>query len=196
MDDRYERLKEYPMSQEVAFHDPLTGAFTSSPFLIIAQQTLALARRFGMDLSIIVIDIDGFEAVNERLGRETGDQMLRDLGQFFREFLRDADLFCRCVDNDFIILLPGADLEGASQVAEGLRGHAYSELLVENLRSLSPTFSIGIAEMNYNLDKKIESLVERAMEALRRAKEQGKDKVCVCLPQEGDSVDSPGEGRP
>ena len=158
------------MSQEIDLHDPLTGAFRPAPFMIIAEQTLALARRFGMDLSMLMMDIDGFESVNERFGREAGDQMLRDLVHFFGEFLRDADAFCRCGEDEFVFLLPGTDLEGASQVAEGLRGHGYSELFKEELRILSPTFSIGIAEMSFTLDKKIEDLVAHQVEAIKNIK--------------------------
>jgi diguanylate cyclase (GGDEF)-like protein len=148
-----------------------------------------------MDLSIIVMDIDGFEAVNCELGRGAGDQLLCDLVRFFGEFLRDADVICRCRDDEFVILLPGADLAGASQVAEGLRGHVYSELLCEDLRSLSPTFSIGIAEMDYNLDKNIEVFVRRAREALSQAKKRGKDQVCIWFPPEEDLPGSDGEDR-
>ncbi len=145
-----------------------------------ADETLAMelvrAQRTGAPVGLILADVDNFKAVNDRHGHPTGDMVLRDLAATLRETVREIDTAARWGGEEFAVILPGTDLEGAAQVAERLRvALAEREILSVVGEPLHVTASFGVAVSSTSTT--LAHLVGAADEALYRAKRAGKDRV-------------------
>ncbi|MGA2546059.1 MAG: diguanylate cyclase [Rectinemataceae bacterium] len=135
------------------------------------------ARRSGAEISFVKIDIDKFKEVNERFGHLTGDRILRSLSRLLSERLRRTDIVGRYADEEFGVILPGADCRFAARLIDELResfgrlSHRFEEA------SFSVTLSGGIA--SYPDFVGHTDMIEAADRALRKAKEEGRDRVVV-----------------
>ena len=117
--------------------------------------------------------MDDFKQVNDRYGHPTGDMVLRDLAASLRETVREIDIAARWGGEEFAVILPGTDLEGAAQVAERLRvALSEREILSTDGVPLHVTASFGAAASNSSTT--VVQLIEAADEALYRAKRAGK----------------------
>lgn len=105
----------------LATTDSLTGAFNRRHFLTLGTQALDRCRNNGQPLALLLLDIDRFKRINDTYGHPTGDAAIRHLVDICRHHLRDADRMGRLGGEEFAILLPGADRNGALLVAERLR---------------------------------------------------------------------------
>jgi diguanylate cyclase (GGDEF)-like protein len=152
--------------------DPLTGAFTRRHMETCVQQTLERHRRTAGAASILVIDVDRFEAVNERFGHEAGDQGLRALAALLTARARKLDLLFRMDGGKFLLLVPDTRAPQALKLAEYLRAAAAQTPLIEG-RSLE--VSIGVSEVRPGDDT--DNWLERANGALSRAKDEGRNRV-------------------
>ena len=125
---------------------------------------------------MILADVDDFKAVNDRFGHPTGDIVLRDLADTLRENVREIDTAARWGGEEFAVILPGTDLEGAAQVAERIRA-ALAERVILSVDGapLHVTASFGVATSSATTT--VQQLVEAADESLYRAKRAGKDRV-------------------
>ncbi|HET9506781.1 MAG TPA: diguanylate cyclase [Gaiellaceae bacterium] len=137
---------------------------------------LSRAERLGGSVGLILADLDDFKAINDRHGHLAGDAVLRDVAEAFRETVREIDLPARWGGEEFAVVLPGADLEGAAQVAERLR-EAIAELRIRSAggASLAVTASFGVASASGA--SSLAELLEGADDALYRAKRAGKNRV-------------------
>jgi len=155
-----------------AMYDLLTGLFNRRAFDDLMHRELSLRDRHGHDLSLVMIDLDHFKAVNDTYGHHAGDAVLRDLADILREVCRPSDLPCRWGGEEFACLLPQTDLENAAKVAERLRAaieaHDFPEVG-------KVTASLGISQAG--LDENEERFCKRADEALYKAKEGGRNRV-------------------
>ncbi|TXR58180.1 GGDEF domain-containing protein [Quadrisphaera setariae] len=134
--------------QAAADLDPLTGVANRRHWQEVAARDLVRAERAGQQLSVVVIDLDGFEAINDAHGHAAGDQLLRELAQCWQQGLRVGDLLGRHGGDEFVLSLPGA---GPSEAAA----------LVARLRSSHPmTWSAGTATSGGGHD--VTSLLARA----------------------------------
>ena len=136
------------------------------------QATLDAWMEQEEPFALIMLDIDHFKAVNDTFGHDVGDKVLGFLASKMRDNARDSDMLCRCGGEEFMILLPGADLGSAMQVAERLRRSC------EN--TLSPTgapihLSAGVAA--WLPGEEASALIKRADEALYEAKRGGRNRV-------------------
>jgi len=126
-----------------------------------------------------MIDIDHFKGINDNHGHKAGDTVLQRLGDILRETLRTVDVIGRLGGEEFAVLLPEADLQSATEVAERLRERVENtHVVLEAGPPLQFTVSIGVTalqEKNTNLD----ILLTRADKALYQAKESGRNKVCI-----------------
>jgi diguanylate cyclase (GGDEF)-like protein len=157
--------------------DALTGAMNRHGFAEISAGELQRARRYQRNLSMILLDLDHFKAINDRHGHATGDRVLRVLARTVSDNLRAADSLIRWGGEEFIILTPETSRDEAERIAEKLR------LLIRECRAEGlPHFtaSFGVAEFAAGDD--METLFAKADQALYRAKQGGRDRVVVYRP--------------
>lgn len=162
--------------EELASIDPLTGASNRRHFLEQAKAEISRARRQGLPLSLIMLDIDFFKSINDRYGHEIGDHVLVALAAAIHASLRGGDIFARMGGEEFIVMLPGQGLQEAMQMAERLR-----LLIAQNEVPGCPariTVSAGLAGLE-NASEDIVDLLRRADQGLYRAKNQGRNQVCL-----------------
>jgi diguanylate cyclase (GGDEF)-like protein len=164
--------------ETLAAIDWLTGIYNRRHFETLARAELARCQRYMRPLSILMIDIDHFKAVNDRLGHAAGDRVLQTVAAVCRSAKRDSDIVARVGGEEFAVMLPETTEQAAQQFAERLR---------QQVRDCSPTIdgekldvavSIGIAAATLSTSG-IESLLRRADQALYEAKRAGRDQVVV-----------------
>jgi diguanylate cyclase (GGDEF)-like protein len=161
----------------LATYDPLTGAYNRRTFHEIAEREMSRARRAGQPLSIVMLDIDHFRAVNEKHGHRVGDQLLQRLGEVLRTALRKEDMLVRFGGEEFLVLLPDVPGPGAVVVAGRLRKAVASEDIVLGDLHLATTVSAGVAARLDEGPESVDTLVARAEEALALAKRRGRNRV-------------------
>ncbi|MEJ2688166.1 MAG: GGDEF domain-containing protein [Gammaproteobacteria bacterium] len=185
-----ERLQADLDSQ--ANRDPLTGALNRRAFSLIAEKETARARRYGQPLSVLIMDLDKFKQLNDRLGHDGGDALLCAFVDVTGKILRGEDVFCRFGGEEFVALLPDTSARQALVAAERLRAACAKESAISaDLRNTEPfalTVSIGIGELAP--DEDIESLIRRADAALYRAKGMGRNRCELAdhAPQEANDT--------
>ena len=164
--------------ERLATVDPLTGVWNRRHFLELAGAELDRARRHGRRLSVFLLDLDNFKAVNDGYGHAAGDEVLRAAVTRAREALRTSDQIARYGGEEFAVLLPEADLAGAQIVAERVRAAiADAPVPVDGL-AIPITGSLGVAEWDGG-DPSIERTLRRADAALYDAKQAGRNRVCL-----------------
>lgn len=168
--------------QAAARTDPKTGLLNAAAWQREADTEIVRARRTGEALAIIIIDIDHFKRVNDRHGHLVGDQVLAGVASTLRSQLREYDVVGRFGGEEFVALLPGADLHEARQVAERLRNRISHMAVAADDAMITVTVSAGVAIMNLHGDDLIELLAAADL-ALYRAKELGRDRICVPMVQ-------------
>jgi diguanylate cyclase (GGDEF)-like protein len=162
---------------EMATVDSLTRLFLRDYFHRRLEEEHNRARRYGGSFAVLMLDLDDFKEINDRHGHLHGDRYLRALGLAIRSRLRAADLACRYGGDEFCLLLPETDLEGARIIAERLR-KTVSRLLVEaEDATLRTTASIGVAVFPQHDSGDLHGLLLRADQALYQAKRAGRDRV-------------------
>jgi diguanylate cyclase (GGDEF)-like protein len=164
-------------AMRLATLDPLTGAYNRRVFHEIAERELARARRAGQPLSIIVLDIDHFRAVNEKHGNRVGDEVLTQLAAVLRGALRQEDMLVRYGGEEFLVLLPEVPGPGAVVVAGRLRKAAESAKIQVGQLDIPLTVSVGVSARLDEGPESIEGLLARADEALGLAKQRGRNRV-------------------
>jgi diguanylate cyclase (GGDEF)-like protein len=161
----------------LATMDPLTGAYNRRTFHDIAERELARAVRAGQPLSVIVVDIDHFRPVNEQHGNRAGDEVLRKVADLIRSALRKEDMLVRYGGEEFLVMLPEVPGPGAVVVAGRVRKAVEAEAIVVEGRSLKLTVSVGVSARLDEGPESIETLLQRADEALALAKQRGRNRV-------------------
>jgi diguanylate cyclase (GGDEF)-like protein len=169
-----ENARLHGMVERQALVDGLTGLANRRACSEALQAETARAERLETPLCVVLADLDEFKDVNDAYGHAVGDEVLRAFAGVLRETLRDSDVAGRWGGEEFLLLLPGADEEGAAQLAERVRA-ALSGREIPGAAGLSVTASFGVAE--YEPQSSIEQLVAAADRALYRAKRGGKDRV-------------------
>jgi diguanylate cyclase (GGDEF)-like protein len=162
--------------QQLAITDPLTGLYNRRGFFELARHELDRSRRFNRPLAVMMIDIDHFKDVNDQFGHAAGDLVLKELSRCYRETMREADLICRYGGEEFCILLPESDREGARVAAERLLAAIRAKTFTANDHGVKITVSIGVTA-GPECNKPLDQLIEEADKALMNAKEEGRDRI-------------------
>lgn len=160
----------------MASTDPLTRLANLYRFRQAFEYEKRRALRLGTPLSVLVLDLDWFKAVNDTHGHKVGDLVLIHVAECLRERLRATDLPCRVGGEEFPVLLPDTNREQAVVVAETLRELIGSQPYQAGRLDIPLSCSIGVAEWGTDGDT-IEALMEAADQRLYIAKQQGRDQV-------------------
>ena len=164
---------------EMATLDELTGLYNRRYFMEALERERSRAERHGKALSLCMMDLDFFKRVNDKLGHRAGDLVLADVGRIIREWSRQSDLPCRYGGEEFAVILPETHLEGARIACERLRLLVAENQVPWRTGPIQITVSIGVAQNRKNVKDSIRKLIDRADEALYRAKETGRNRVEV-----------------
>jgi diguanylate cyclase (GGDEF)-like protein len=163
--------------------DPLTGLLNRRYFTSLSQKEVARSLRHGLRFSVLMIDIDHFKRVNDNFGHPVGDLAIKALAEICNQALRPHDILARYGGEEFVLTLPHTDEEGAQVVAERIRKAVEQLELATASGPVRFTVSIGLSI--YQKDVPFERILERADEALYKAKQGGRNRT-VSLPFEAD----------
>jgi len=174
-----ERLRDnVQMSIEMAITDALTGLFNRRYMESHLSTLVEQAASRGKPLTVMVVDIDYFKAINDSHGHDAGDDVLRDFALRIKRSIRGIDLACRYGGEEFVLVMPETDMAVAAMVAERLRRRIAAEpfAIQQGSRVVPVTISIGIAALR-DKDDTAASVLKRADQALYRAKRDGRNRV-------------------
>ena len=164
--------------RQLAETDPLSGLLNRRGFSLLADEAFGLHRRHGHSLAVLLLDIDFFKAVNDTYGHAAGDVVIQTIGTALNGALRATDRIARFGGEEFIVLLHEVDENGIITVAQNLRRAVEALVIPYQDRTLSVTVSVGGALAGPN-DRDIQDVIERADDALYRAKAAGRNRVIV-----------------
>lgn len=168
---------QYQRMVHCARLDPLTGLQNRISLDSETERHVQLAHRHNTPLSMVVLDMDHFKAVNDTFGHAFGDQVLRVLADRVSACMRTSDRVFRFGGEEFVLLLPNTDVEGARLLAERIRETLEAHPVVQGDRQVNVTLSLGVA--NLQPRERGDLLFERADAALYRAKTEGRNRVVV-----------------
>ena len=139
--------------------------------------TVSFSARYGGQGAVMIIDIDGLKAVNDRLGHHPGDNLIRRVAGIMRERVRATDIVARLSGDEFAVLMPQTDTAGALQLGEDLRSQV-AESFPPSSETGTATISVGITMFGGKRDAGSEAVLVAADQAMYRAKE-GRDRVSL-----------------
>ncbi len=167
------KVKKYAKD---AFVDPLTGALNRRALIRIGENTVENVKIKNMPLSIILIDLDFFKNINDTYGHDTGDIVLKDFANTVKNIISKRDIVIRLGGEEFLIILPGADIDKAVEIAEKIRKTVESKSLKINGNEIKYTISAGVEKLT-DEDSNIFDLIVKADKKLYEAKRMGRNKV-------------------
>jgi diguanylate cyclase (GGDEF)-like protein/PAS domain S-box-containing protein len=172
---------------EQAARDHLTGLYNRGYFREVLEREVARSLRYGDELAILMVDLDGFKAVNDLRSHEVGDLVLKEVARLLPEALREGDVVCRYGGDEFCMLLPNTDQEAALAVAERLR-RRFEAHEFEAGDDIRLTLSGGLAtsaDCDKDTKEPVNVLLRMPDHALLEAKRQGGNRVLTwrSLPQ-------------
>lgn len=171
------RLREALRNQSI--RDPLTGLYNRRYLEEMMERETRRAVRAEQGLGVLMLDLDHFKKFNDTYGHDAGDLVLREAASFLLKSVRTEDIVCRFGGEEFVVILPLADLKVTQARAERIRSHLREVLVVHQGQSVGPiTVSIGVAELPQH-GTTAKELLESADVALYRAKREGRDRVEV-----------------
>ncbi len=182
----------------LAYHDKLTGLPNRAMFEELSELAIARARRSGMGVAVLHLDLDNFKLVNDSLGHEAGDAMILELTERLRDATRDTDLICRPGGDEFIMLLADVDrtppvaggAAGEMVVAESVAGRIQEALQVPFVVAGNEVYasaSVGISLFPQDADE-AEDLATNAEAAMFRSKKAGPGGYAMHVEDEADAL--------
>jgi len=173
-----ERARLLNELEDRAVRDEMTGVFNRRGFLEMANLELIRASRFGRPVSIILFDIDQLKQINDTLGHIVGDRVIKAVIKGAKRSVRQIDLLGRWGGDEFVILLPEADLSSVNKIADRLCKDIRAHSLSIDGKKIAMTVSVGVATTDGAVFS-IDELFSRADRALYEAKQAGRDCVKV-----------------
>ena len=171
--------------------DSLSGVFNRSYFDQQMRSELKRSRREQRPLALILLDIDHFKQVNDTLGHLAGDQAITAVANLIKQQLkRPADKVSRYGGEEFALILPATNIEGATQLAEQIRVAVSSTALMFDQQSYQLTISAGCYAAIANADSDNNDFIACADAALYRAKHNGRNQVQCYIPDELAAADT------
>jgi len=180
LDSAYKELESTNVRlKETSFKDEVTGLYNRRFFSVRLEEEMSRYRRFNHPVSLVLMDLDGFKAVNDEMGHMVGDETLRDIGQILMKHSRGINVVSRYGGDEFAVLLVETSKAGAQLYADRIR-QIIESYPFSHRRPITASF--GIASLPDDEATTSESLIRAADEALYAAKRAGKNQVAAALP--------------
>ena len=159
--------------ERLATRDPMTNVYNRRYFLEAAEKIIKTSIREKQELCAIILDIDHFKKVNDNYGHDVGDKVIISCANTVSSIVRESDIFARFGGEEFVVLFPNTNVDGAKVIAEKIR------LTIEAtpVESINITVSIGLARFNAKEIENIDQLIKQADLGLYEAKEGGRNRV-------------------
>ncbi|AUD77766.1 GGDEF domain-containing protein [Kangiella profundi] len=161
--------------KQLAYTDSLTGLANRRQIERALKKSMEEANLNRKPLSILMYDIDHFKVINDKHGHSIGDVVLTNLSNFSKELLRDNDVLGRTGGEEFLAILPNANIDQAIQVAKRLQREVDLKQYTNIESDLNATISVGVTE--FKPGENMDQLLHRVDEALYQAKENGRNRV-------------------
>jgi diguanylate cyclase (GGDEF)-like protein len=174
LDLQEELLKAREALREQATHDGLTGLLNRTTILETLEDELSRATRAGSPVSVLMVDLDRFKAINDSQGHQAGDTVLREAARRLKSAARRYDSVGRYGGEEFLIVLPGCDAANAAVQAERMREAIGATPFLAPDQPVMVTASLGVACSNHSSP---DVLVREADDALYEAKARGRNQV-------------------
>lgn len=175
-----ENAKLHHETRQMAITDALTGLYNRRYFEKVLPQELERARRYSQPFSILLIDADNFKKVNDTFGHPMGDRVLATIGQTIKKSLRTVDFAFRYGGEEFVVILPEADIKSARKAAERIRVRAIADSRKVLRSDMTEPVTVSIGISSYPRDAADgNALVAVADRLLYQAKGAGKNRILV-----------------
>lgn len=175
-DDITERKQLEKRLFKMATEDPLTDLYNRRYTIESLLKYKSQADRYGYSLSVMMIDIDDFKKINDTYGHDIGDEVLKALAKAIKENVRSSDIPSRWGGEEFLVVLPNTNLDGAVYLAERIR-ESISQIQVGPVKRF--TVSIGVSQ--YKFGETVDEFITTADRGLYEAKRSGKNKVVAII---------------
>lgn len=162
------RLKEF------SFKDEVTGLYNRRFFAVRLEEEVSRCRRFNHPVSVVLLDLDGYKAINDELGHSAGDETLREVANILLKHSRGINVICRYGGDEFAVLLVETSKAGALLYADRIRQVLATHPFPHGRRV---TASFGVASLPEDVAPATEELIRAADEALYAAKRAGRNRV-------------------
>jgi diguanylate cyclase (GGDEF)-like protein len=162
----------------LALLDSLTELYNSRTFLKELKDELKRAKRYKRPVSLLLVSIDGYKEIARQFGSLTSDAVLKVAGSVIKATIRDVDIPARYSGDEFAILFPETNPQGATIAAERIRQRIGAQAISHNWNNLNVTASIGAASFPAHA-REHDELVARAVQALELAQQRGGDRICT-----------------
>ena len=160
---------------EAAQLDSLTGAYTRGFAMSVMERAVLKAARDGAPLAVLMLDLDHFKRINDAHGHACGDLVLQQTTRAMHSALRTGDIVGRFGGEEFVVLLPGADLNQAMGAAERCRA-AVQKMKIPNAPYVSVTASVGVAAFPEH-GEALDELLKASDDAMYNAKANGRNRI-------------------
>ncbi len=170
-----EAMRRAEAALELSISDGLTGLLNRYGLQRSLARECAEARRYNRPLSCLMIDADNFKTINDTYGHPAGDAALIKIALILTEAVRRSDVVCRYGGEEFLVLMPETELEGAGALAEKIRAATAAHVFGDGAQMFSLTVSVGAAELH--VDEAGNDMIARADAALYHAKTHGGNRV-------------------
>jgi len=171
----------YQRSTELTVTDDLTKLFNSRYLTVHLRREIKRSKRYGVPVSLIFLDLDGFKQINDSYGHLAGSRALYEVGQVIQDTVREIDVVSRYGGDEFTVILPQTSASGAMIIAERIRKSiADTVFLTEMSRQVKLTASFGVATFP-DCGETREDLIQRADQAMYRVKGSGKNGVMMAV---------------
>ena len=167
-----ENARRYREARQLAETDALTGFFNQRYFHEMLRREALRAQRYDRRLALLILDLDDFKAVNDRIGHLAGDAVLAQVAEQLRNEIRSVDIGCRVGGDEFAVVMPESTAEDAAQLFARMH-EGIANMPIPGGQQVR--LSAGIAELRHG--ETAAGLFERADSALRRSKDEGKDRA-------------------
>ena len=168
--------EQQQITRQQSNHDYLTNLLNRRSFNLVAQQCVAISKRYNASLSVVSFDIDHFKSINQEYGQALGDKVIQDVANTIQQNCRDSDSIFRFDGETFLLLLPQTSETQALKLANKIRNKIANAPTFSEKLIIEITVSGGIAQWQEH-ETDIEKTLNRAEKALEQAKAQGRDLV-------------------